>query len=83
MPALTTRSIASLKASDLPPPILKFMTACVIGFGFAGERIQSREAIIPDVLPRPLQPITRIGTTIAFLAIPYCEPAAVVATCVP
>ena len=48
IPALTKRSIASLTASDFPPPILKFKTACVIGFGFAGERIQSREAITPE-----------------------------------
>jgi len=83
IPAFTMRSIASLRASDFPPPILKLRTACVFGFGFAGERIQSRAAITPEYAPRPSQLRSRIGTTVAFLAIPYWVPAAVVATWVP
>ena len=71
MPALTTRSIASLSESDLPPPILKLRTACVFGFGFAGERIQSRAEMTPDVAPLPLQLRRRIGTIVAFFATPY------------
>jgi hypothetical protein len=47
-PALTKRSIASLRATDFGPPILRFKTACVSGFGFAGERIQSRDEITPE-----------------------------------
>ena len=47
-PAFTRRSIASLRASDFGPPILKFKTACVRGFGFAGERIQSSAEITPE-----------------------------------
>ena len=37
IPSLTKRSMASLSATDLPPPILKLRTACVFGFGFEGE----------------------------------------------
>ena len=83
IPALTSLSTASLKAEDLVPPILKLRTACVFGFGFTGERIQSRAAITPEYCPLPAQFNKRIGTIVAFFATPYLLPAAVVATCVP
>ena len=71
IPSFTKRSMASLSASDFGPPILKLRTACVFGFGFEGERIQSREAITPEYRPLPWQSRRRIGTIVAFLAIPY------------
>ena len=80
IPALTSLSIASFRDSDLPPPILRLSTACVFGFGFVGERIQSSAAITPDTEPLPAQFNNLIGTIVAFFAIPYCVPAAVVAT---
>ena len=83
IPAFTMRSMASLRASDFPPPILKLRTACVFGFGFVGERIQSSAAMIPEYEPRPSQLRSRMGTIVAFLAIPYWVPAIVVETCVP
>ena len=83
IPALTSLSTASFKELDLLPPILKLRTACVFGFGLEGERIQSRAAITPEYEPLPEQFNKRIGTIVAFFAIPYLVPAAVVATCVP
>jgi len=83
IPELTSLSTASFKDVDLFPPILKLRTACVIGFGFAGERTQSSAAITPETDPLPAQFNKRIGTIVAFFAIPYLVPAAVVATCVP
>ena len=80
IPELTSLSIASFRDSDFPPPILKLSTACVLGFGLVGERIQSSAAITPDTVPLPAQFNNLIGTIVAFLATPYCEPAAVVAT---
>ena len=48
MPAFVKRKIAEFKAADADPPILKFKTACVFGFGFSGLKIQSSAAITPE-----------------------------------
>ena len=80
IPAFTNFSTASFSETDFVPPMLKLRTACVFGFGFTGERIQSRAAITLDTCPLPLQSIMRTGTTVAFFATPYLLPAAVVAT---
>ena len=48
MPALVNRKIAAFTEEDAGPPILKFNTACVFGFGFSGDIIQSRPAITPE-----------------------------------
>ena len=83
MPAFVKRKIAVLSDAEAGPPILKFKTACVFGFGFSGLKIQSRAAITPEYAPLPAQFSKRTGTTRAFFANPYCVPAAVAATCVP
>ena len=70
IPALLTRSIASLKTDDLFPPILKLSTACVFGFGLAGDKIQSNAATTPVTDPLPLQSNNLIGTIVAFFATP-------------
>ena len=46
IPALTKRSIASLRASDFGPPILKLRTACVFGFGFPTGYLTMRRTVI-------------------------------------
>ena len=48
MPAFVKRKIAELSAADEGPPILKFKTAWVFGFGFSGLKIQSSAAITPE-----------------------------------
>ena len=48
MPAFVKRKIAEFNAADADPPILKFKTACVFGFGFSGLKIQSSAAITPE-----------------------------------
>ena len=83
MPAFVKRKIAELSDAELGPPILKFKTACVFGFGFSGLKIQSSAAITPEYAPVPPQLNNRTGTTRAFFAKPYFVPAAVAATCVP
>ena len=83
MPAFVRRKIAELSDADPGPPILKFKTACVFGFGFSGLKIQSSAAITPEYAPLPPQLNNRTGTTRAFFAKPYFVPAAVAATCVP
>ena len=80
MPAFVRRKIASLMAEEALPPIERLRTAWLFGFGLSGERIQSRPAITVENIPIPLQKSTRTGTTVAFFAIPYFVPAAVVAT---
>ena len=83
IPALVKRRIAAFMAAEPDPPILKFSTAWVFGFGFSGLKIQSSAAITPEYCPLPAQFNKRTGTTRAFLANPYFVPAAVAATCVP
>ena len=83
IPAFVNLKIAELSDADPGPPILKFKTACVFGFGFSGLKIQSRAAITPEYAPLPAQSNNRTGTTRALFANPYFVPAAVAATCVP
>ena len=80
IPALVSFRIASLRIVEADPPILKLTTACVFELVLSGERIQSRPAITDAYEPRPVQSRIRTGTTVAFFAIPYWVPAAVVAT---
>ena len=80
IPELVSLRIASFNEADALPPILKLTTACDLEFVFSGERIQSRPAITEEYDPRPVQSRMRTGTTVAFFAIPYFVPAAVVAT---
>ena len=80
IPAFVKRRIASFSAADAGPPILRFKTAWVFGFGFSGLRIQSSAVITDEYFPLPVQSRSRTGTKRAFLAKPYCVPAAVPAT---
>ncbi len=78
-PALIALPTAVSRAEEGPPPRLMLATAGLTCFC----RTQSTPAMTPELVPEPSQPSTRTGCTTALSAMPYLEPAAVPATCVP
>ena len=81
MPSATPRATAAFMEEDAPPPRLMLATAGTPAWWWLIT--QSTAAMTAEYEAPPLQPNTRAGTSVTFLATPCTVPPIVPATWVP